>query len=179
MSRPKRLLPIGILLILVFGVSFFVFYKRAKTKSLPVSLFKAANVINQRLPKTNLVSASGQQLADDQLRHGKVILAFMMPDCPACDQENEFLKTVVNTRADVRFLYVIPFGNRNAGLKSGSSKYPIEPAYDNGSNVAKTFEMNSVPIKLFLEDGIIKRTWVDATVTPAQQAEFRNWLGAL
>jgi len=171
-----KALRIGAILIVVFGVSFFCFYKRAKKKNAPTPLFVASKVINQRLPKTNLVSISGQPLDDEKLRHGKVILAIMMPDCGPCDQENEFLKTIVDSRKDVRFFYVIPFGNKNAVLKLAQSKYALDPVYDNGSNVAKTLEINQVPIKLFLEDGIIRRTWVDATVTSEKQTEFKDWL---
>ena len=93
-----------------------------------------------------------------------------------CDQENDFLKTIVDSRKDVRFFYVIPFGNKNVGLRSGQSKYALEPVYDSGSNVARTLDINQVPIKVFLEEGIIKRTWIDATVTAEKQTEFRNWL---
>lgn len=103
----------------------------------------------------------------------------MMPDCAPCDQENEFLKTIVESRKDVRFFYLIPFGNKNGLLESAKSKYAIEPVYDNGSNVAKTLEMNQVPIKLFLEDGIIKRAWVGWSDTSEKQTEFKDWLRAL
>ena len=176
MRTLKKALGIGTILIVVFAVSLFFFYKRAKKKTPPTPMFVASKVINQPLPQTHLVNSSGQALDDDKLRHGKVVLAFMMPDCAPCDQENEFLKTVVDSRKDVRFVYVIPFGNKNTVLNLAQSKYALEPLYDNGSNVAKTLEMNQVPIKLFLEDGIIRRTWVDATLTPERQTEFKNWL---
>jgi thiol-disulfide isomerase/thioredoxin len=176
MKPLTKALGIGAILMVVFCVSFFFFYKRAKKTNPPTSLFVESKVINQRLPKTHLVSISGQPLDDEKLRHGKVILAIMMPDCGPCDQENDFLKTIVDSRKDVRFFYVIPFGNKNVVLKLAQSKYALEPVYDNGSNVAKTLEINQVPIKLFLEDGIIRRTWVDATVTPEKQTEFKNWL---
>ena len=175
--RPlTKVLRIGAILIVVFGVSFFFFYKRAKKKNLPTPLILTSAVINQPLPKTNLVNIAGKPLEDEKLRHGKIILVFMMPDCGPCDQENEFLKTVADSRKGVSFFYVIPFGNKNVVLKSAQSKYAREPVYDNGSNVAKTLEIYQVPIKVFLEDGIIKRTWVDATVTPEKQTEFKNWL---
>src|SRR5436190_627636 len=108
----KILAAIGILLT-VFCVSFLAFYKRAAQKNLsrqPLILTSA--VINQPLPKANLVNISGQQIHDEDLRHGKIVIAFMMADCAPCDQENEFLKTVVDSRKDVSFVYVIPFGNK-------------------------------------------------------------------
>ena len=100
----------------------------------------------------------------------------MMPDCGPCDQENEFLKTVAGNRKDVSFFYVIPFGNKGLVLKSGQSKYRLEPFYGDGSNLARTLEIYQVPIKVFVEDGIIRKTWIHATVDNERQAEFKDWL---
>jgi hypothetical protein len=36
-----------------------------------------------------------------------------------------------------------------------------------------------VPLKVFLEDGVIKKTWVEATVTDQRKSDFSNWLNAL
>lgn len=185
MRSLTRILGIGAILAVVFCVSFFFFYQRAKSKKrnqpkpVPTSSFVPSKVINEQLPKTNLADISGQPLDDDKLRHGKIVLVSMMPDCAPCDQENEFLKPIVNSRKDVRFIYVIPFGNKKGLLESGKSKYAIEPVYDDGSNVAKTLEMNTVPIKLFLEDGTIRRAWVGSSDTSEKQTEFKNWLQAL
>lgn len=103
----------------------------------------------------------------------------MMPDCQPCDQENEFLKTVADSRKDIRFFYVIPFGNKNPVLKLAQSKYSLDPFYDVGSNLSKSLEIYQVPIKVFLEDGIIKKTWIDATVDNQRQTEFKDWLRGL
>jgi hypothetical protein len=45
--------------------------------------------------------------------------------------------------------------------------------------VSKGLEMNQVPIKIFLEDGIIKKTWLDGTVDSQAQNEFKIWLTSL
>jgi len=176
--RPQtKVLRLCAVLVVVFGVSFFVFYRKARQKQNSATpLILTSRVINQQLPRTNLVNISGQSVDDEKLRHGKVILAFMMPDCVPCDQENEFLKTIVDSRKDIPFFYVIPFGNKKLVLKSAQTKYALEPVYDKGSNLARTLEINEVPIKIFLEDGIIKRTWLHATITQEKQNEFRNWL---
>ncbi|HKR13793.1 MAG TPA: hypothetical protein VJT15_17135 [Pyrinomonadaceae bacterium] len=175
--RTLKLLKIVMFLILVLGLSYFsFFYETPGKETPPTPLILTSGVINQPLPKANLVTLSGQQLDDEILRHGKIVLAFMMPDCKACDQENGFLETIVDSRKDVRFLYVIPFGNKNSLLQSAKDKYFLEPVYDNGSNIAKTLEINQVPIKIFLEDGVIKRTWIDASLTAEKQTEFKNWL---
>ena len=176
MRTTIKLLKIGVFVIPIFCIS-VAFYTIATRKDTPPTpLILTSGVINQQLPKTNLITLSGQQLDDETLRHGKVILAFMMPDCAPCDKENGFLKTIAESRKDVRFFYVIPFGNKKKLLESGKSKYFIEPVYDNGSNIARTLELNQVPIKIFLEDGVIKRTWISATTTTEKQIEFKNWL---
>ena len=61
----------------------------------------------------------------------------MMPDCDMCDAENEFLKTVVGSRQDVSFIYVIPFGNKEKTLESAQNKYALNPYFDNGSMLSR------------------------------------------
>jgi hypothetical protein len=99
-----------------------------------------------------------------------------MPDCRPCDQENEFLSALVGLRKDVSFIYVIPFGNKDGTLKLAQGRYASDPFFDVGSPVSKGLELYQVPIKVFLENGIIKKTWLDATVDSKQQDEFRTWL---
>lgn len=179
MKLSTRTLGGGLILVAVFCGSFYFFYQRAK-KDLPKQdLVRTPAVINQPLPKASLVNVSGEPLEDERLRRGKVVLVFMMPDCPPCDEENEFIKTVAGSRPDVSFIYVIPFGNKDAVLKWAQDKYSLDPLYDAGSNLSKSLEIYQVPIKIFLEDGIIRRTWLDATVGSQQQAEFKDWLGGL
>lgn len=179
MRSLTKTLGIGLILIVVFGVSFYFFYKRAQKSPPKQDLILTSAVINQPLPKSNFVNTSGERFDDEKLRRGKVVLVFMMPDCPPCDQENEFLKTVVDSRKDVSFFYVIPFGNKGLVLKSAQSKYAFEPFYDDGSNLSKKLQIYQVPIKVFLEGGIIKKVWLDATVDNQRQAEFRDWLNGV
>lgn len=178
--RPlTKTLGIGLILIAVFCGSFYFFYKRTQKDPPKQDLILTSAVINQPLPKSNLVNISGKPLEDERLRRGKVVLVFMMPDCPPCDQEDEFLKTVADSRKDVSFLYVLPFGNKDLVLKLAQSKYSLEPFYDNGSNLSRKLQVYQVPVKVFLEDGIIKKTWLDATVDNQRQAEFKHWLNGL
>jgi len=176
MSSLTKTLGIGLILIAVFCGTFYLFYKRAKKNPPKQPLILTSAVLNQTLPKTNLFNISGKPLEDERLRKGKVVLVFMMPDCAPCDQENEFLKTVTGSRKDVTFFYVLPFGNRDQVLQLAQSKYALDPFYDDGSNLSRKLQLYQVPIKVFLEDGIIKKTWMDATVNDQRQAEFKDWL---
>lgn len=164
------------LLIVVFCVSFFFLYQRARRNLVKDPLILTSAVIDRPLPKANLVNISGSFLDDEKLRRGKVIVVFTMTDCEPCDQENDFLKNVVNKRKDIRFINVIPFGNKDETLKLAQSKYALETYFDDGSQISRTLELYSVPIKVFLEDGIIKKTWVGATVDSQHRAEFEDWL---
>lgn len=179
MRPPTKTLGIGLILIAVFCGSFYFFYKGVRKDPTKQDLILTSAVINQPLPKSNLVNISGKPLEDEGLRRGKVVLVFMMPDCPPCDQENEFLKTVADSRKGVNFFYVIPFGNKNPVLELAQSKYALEPFYDDGSNLSRSLDLYQVPIKVFLEDGIIKKVWLDATVDNQRQAEFKDWLNGL
>jgi len=166
----------GVLLIAIFCVSFFFLYQRARSNTAKESLILTSAVINRPLPKANLVNISGGFLDDEKLRRGKVIVLFTMPDCEPCNLENDFLKNVANKRKDIPFIYIIPFGNQDPALKLAQSKYAFETYFDEGSQISKALDLYQVPIKVFLEDGIIKKTWVGATVENQQRAEFENWL---
>lgn len=178
--RPlTKILGIALILIAVFSVCFFFFYKRAQRQLPKQDLILSSAVLKQPLPKSNLVNVSGKPLEDEKLRRGKIVLVFIMPDCPPCDQENEFLKPLVGSRKDVSFYYIIPFGNKNELLKSAQGRYALEPFYDDGSNLSKKLDLYQVPIKVFLQDGIIEKTWVDISNGNPGHAEFKAWLNTL
>ena len=178
--RPfTKILTTGLILIAIFGVSFFFFYKRAQKSLAKQPLILTPAVINQPLPKANLVNISGQPLDDEKLRRGRVVLMFTLNECSYCDQENQFLKTVVDPRKDVRFFYVIPFGRKDQALKTAQSKYAFETFFDDHSMLSRSLQIYQVPIKIFVEDGIIKKTWLDASIDSDKQAEFKQWLNAL
>lgn len=125
------------------------------------------------------MNISGEVMADERLRRGRVVLVFMMPDCKPCDQENEFLKTVVASRQDVSFVYVIPFGDKDQELRLAHGRYALEPFFHIGSGLSRNLQLYQVPIKIFLEEGIIRKTWLHAALHDWEQAEFRDWLRGL
>jgi peroxiredoxin len=178
MERFSKALRMGLILIAVFCVTFYFFYKRAQ-KNLSQPLILTSAVINQPLPKAELINVSGNLLDDANLRQGKVILAFTLTNCPPCDKENEFLRAAVNRRPDVKFVYVIPFGNRELVLKAAKEKYSFETFFDDGSMLSRSLQVYEVPLKVFVEDGIIRNTWVEPTVTDQGKAAFNEWLTGL
>ena len=179
MSRLMKISFASVVLIAVFSLTFFVFYKRTQRSLAKQPLILTSAVINQPLPPANLVNISGERLDDQKLRQGKVVLIFSLLECTPCDQENEFLKTAVGNRKGVSFFYVIPFGKKDQALKAAQSKYAFETVFDQSSMLSRSLQVYQVPIKIFGEDGIIKKTWLDATLEPEKQAEFKQWLNGL
>lgn len=181
MRTLRKILALGLILLAVFCGSFYFFYRRAQKRTPPASqdLILTEAVLNRPLPQANLVNLSGEQLADEDLRQGKKVLVFMMPDCEPCDRENAFLKTVAESHQDLKFLYVIPFGNKDESLKLAQAKYALAPFYDRGSNLSRSLDIYQVPVKVFLEDGVIKKVWLDATTTDQKRAEFKAWLDSV
>jgi hypothetical protein len=179
MKSTVKILAAAAILLTVFSVSFFAFYNKAHKNQVKQPLVLTSAVINQTLPKTDLTNIAGTKIDDADLRRGKVVMAFMMPDCEACDQENEFLKPIINSRKDVRFIYVIPFGNKDVNLKLAHDKYALEPFFDVGTNLSRKLQLRQVPLKLFVEDGIIKGTFIDSAITPQAQNDFKSWLASL
>jgi hypothetical protein len=58
------------------------------------------------------------------------------------------------------------------------AKYALAPFYDRGSNLSRSLDIYEVPIKVFLEDGVIKKVWLEATSSEQKQAEFKAWLNS-
>jgi hypothetical protein len=181
MKRISKFLSVGLVVLAVLCLSLTVafFYKKTTSKPAGQPFILTTAVINHPLPAADLVNLSGTRLSDERLRHGKVVLVFTLTTCKPCDQENEFLKTVINIRNDISFFYVIPMGIKTEVLRQAQDKYCLETFFDQGSMLAKKLEVYQVPIKVFLEDGIIKKIWVEATVTNQRRSEFQNWLNGL
>jgi peroxiredoxin len=179
MKSLNKVLGLGVILLTIFCVSFFFFYKSAKGSLQPQHLILTSKVINQPLPKARLVNISGEQLGDEKLRRGKVVLLFTTTDCRYCDDENNFLKTVAGSRKDVSYYYVIPFGMKEQMLQEAQRKYAFETFYDEGSTLSRTLQVYQVPLQVYLEDGVIKKTWVDSIAYSHSEDEYKRWLSSL
>jgi thiol-disulfide isomerase/thioredoxin len=163
---------LAILFVLVFCAAFVGFYTRNdhnKAAKEPVNSGHA-------LPAAELINESNQPLADSQLKNGKVVLVFITSECDACRKESEFLKGLVSKRADVRFYGVISYGDMESSLREAKQKFPFEVFYDRGFKLAGQLGINKVPIKIFVDNGIMKKSWGGATVDEKKKADFIQWL---
>lgn len=163
--------------VLLFCASFVFFFTRSQRKAAPPPI--AAEEMGQQLPAANLVDISNARLDDESLRKGKVVLAFIHPDCSACTKESAFLKTVVGNNQNVTFYGVIPFGDRQSTLEASVRKYPFKVYFDEGFQLGGKLQITKVPIKMYLEDGIIKKVWEGATIDEQSKQEFAQWLNQI
>jgi peroxiredoxin len=163
---------LALLFVLVFCGGFVFFYTRNHEKAAsrgPVDSGKA-------LPSATLVDESSQVLAQSELRKGKLILVFVTTDCDACMKESEFLKGLVGKRSDVPFYGVISFGDMDSSLLEAKEKFPFKVYYDRGFQLAGQLGIKRVPIKIFVENGVIRESWGGATIDDKAKADFVRWL---
>lgn len=163
---------------MLFCASFVFFYHRqARKQEKHRNVLQAA--VNKTLPPTSLSNAAGELLADGFLRQGKCVLIFVAPDCNACLREGDFLRSVIELRKDVVFRGIVAHGDKRMVLEAAQKKFPFEVFYDNGFKLAGAFGITQVPIKVFVEEGIVKKTWGGATIKEEQKNEFVTWLNEL
>lgn len=162
---------LAVLFVVVFCAAFVVFYTRNNRNKAAPEPVNSGN----SLPSAELVDESNQTLADSQLKNGRVVLVFMSSNCDACMKESEFLKGIISKRTDVRFYGVISFGDMDS-LREAKGKFPFEVYYDRGFKLAGQLGIKKVPIKVFVDNGIIKKSWGGATVNEKAKADFVQWL---
>lgn len=163
---------LAIIFVLVFCGAFVFFYTRAERNKAAQGPVDSGN----SLPSADLVNESNQTLDESQLKNGRVVLVFVTAECDACMKESEFLKDLVSKRPDIRFYGVISFGDMQTSLREAKQKFPFEVFYDRGFKLARELGINRVPIKIFLDNGVIKKSWGGATVEEKKKADFVQWL---
>ena len=162
---------LALIFVLVFCAGFVVFYTRSdRNKAAPEPVAS-----ENPLPSADLVDESNQVFPDSQLKNGKVVLVFVTAECDACMKESEFLKDLVGKRTDVRFYGVVSYGGEQS-LGEAKKRFPFPVFYDRGFKLAGQLGINRVPIKLFVENGIMKKSWGGATVDEKKKAAFIRWL---
>lgn len=180
----KRWLTIaGVLLflIVVFCAGFAFFYYRIRqaqdAQSKPVA--SSGSLINQPLPQANLTDVYGSKVDEQVIRKGKVVVVFVTADCDACATESKFMGTLLGRRQDVRFYGIIPFGARPKSPAEAEKNFPFRVFYDESNSLVITMGLNRMPVKVFLEDGIIKKGWIGAALTDQAKQSFVSWLDSL
>jgi hypothetical protein len=163
-------------LVLLFFGSFTYFHHKFQTGEEKDPLNFPSSFLNKPLPMLHLVDVTGGELSYSELQKGKVVLVLVTEGCHRCLEEANFIGGVLNLRDDVRFYGVIPFGADRSVLKSAVGKFPFKTFFDEGAVLQDAFRLDKVPLKLYLENGIIKKGWGGATYNEVKEAEFKHWL---
>ncbi len=175
MNSPFKWILATVFIAGLFCVSFVYFYTKLQTeKSSPTAEIEKKRT--KVLPEAKLIDLDSQILSDEKLRKGKVILIFVTSSCEACLTESKFLSDLLNKRSDIYFYGVTSYGNPKETLEIAQNKFPFKVYYDADSLLALQLKITKVPIKIYLEDGIIKKVWGGATVSEDKKSEFINWL---
>ncbi|HEX7331189.1 MAG TPA: redoxin family protein [Pyrinomonadaceae bacterium] len=162
---------LAIIFVLVFCAGFVAFYTRNDRNKVAPEPVSSGN----SLPAAELVDESSQVLPESQLKNGKVVLVFVTAECDACMKESAFLKDLVSKRPDIRFYGVVSFGDEKS-LGEAQGKFPFQVFYDRGLKLRGQLGIDRVPIKVFVENGIMKKSWGGATIDEKKKAAFIRWL---
>jgi peroxiredoxin len=159
-------------------VGFVFFYNRIQ-RSQAVPSDTSKSLINKPLPHAQLVDVYGSKVDEQVLRSGRVVLVFVTTDCDACGAEAKFLQTLLGRRKDVAFYGLVPFGSHPDSPDTAKKMFPFRIFYDEDNSFVHTMGLNRVPVKVFLEDGIIKKGWIGAALTDKAKQSFVEWLDGL
>ena len=169
----------------VFCAGFFFFksrIERSQVEAQPVGAEESnsKSLINTPFPLgAQLVNTDGAKVDEQILRKGRVVVIFITMECDACLAEGKFLETVTDRRRDVTFYGLVPFGTRPDASHVAAKTFPFRVFYDEANSFVMTMGINRVPVKVFLEDGIIKKGWIGAALTDKAKQSFVEWLDGL
>jgi hypothetical protein len=137
---------------------------------------KLSSLMGRLLPAANLMTVDGQPFPDPAWRKGKVMLVLLTTGCEACRAEGTFLSSAIRARSDVKFLGVLSFEQDQASLLAAQKLFPFPVVRDDRMELMQALRLTSVPVKIYLVDGVVKRSWGGATADAQAQREFMEWL---
>src|SRR6266498_1294964 len=123
------------------------------------------------IPQARLVDVSGNFLQDNELRRGKVILVLLSSECEACLKDGQFLKAVISKYSNIRFYGALLFWSEIT-VDHIEDKFPMKLFYDQDALLRHGLGVKSTPMKIYLEDGDVKKVWVGTPITPQAESAF-------
>src|SRR5215216_296469 len=154
----------------VFCAGFVFFYNRIPRSEVEVSVgnqpsgeevsASPKSLINTPFPHSELVDIHGTKVDEHILRTGRVVVVFLTLECDACFTEGKFLETVMSRRRDVAYYGLVPFGRPSKADEAAEKPFPFKVFYDESNSFVSKMGINRVPVKVFLEDGVIKKGWM-------------------
>lgn len=178
-SRLRWIAGVILFLTAVFCGGLYYFQHRIQRSQAEAETVTSKSLINKPFPRAKLVDAYGADVDEQTLRTGRVVVVFLTMDCDACASEGKFLQTVVGRRKDVTFYGLVPFGTHPQDPQATEKVFPFKVLYDEGNAYVATMGINRVPVKVFLENGVIKKGWIGAALTDQAKGSFLEWLDSL
>jgi len=170
-------LTIACTFVLGYGVAQFskgAHHKESAARVLAAS--KLPSRIGKPLPPTHFFGVGSRPVAEESWRKGKVVLVLLTTGCDACRAEGEFLRSVVHARDDVKFLGVLSFEQDEPSLVAAQTVFPFPVVRDDRMELMRGLGLSGVPVKIYLQDGVIKQSWGGATMDDQARRQFREWL---
>lgn len=162
---------------ILFVVSIGLVYFLSKSRNQQTKQVITSSIIGAQLPEYLLVDHTGKVLDKVLLKNGKVILVFITADCDFCLEESKFLNSVITKNPKIPFYGIVLFSSDREILEYVETKFPFRVFLDKDSLLRKAFDIKGVPIKLYLENGIVKKAWIGST--QESQRDFISWLDSL
>lgn len=162
----------------VFCLGFVFFHSRIPRSEAEVTA-TPKSLIDKPFPHSNLFDIHGSKVDEQILRRGRVVVVFVTLECDACVAEEKFLQTVLSRRRDVSFYGIIPFGRPPDSQAFVDKHFPFAVFYEDSNSFVPGMGINRVPVKVYLEDGIIKKGWLGAATSDKARTSFLEWLDAL
>lgn len=132
--------------------------------------------VGKPAPTVRFTAPGGMTLAEERWRKGKVVLVLLTTECDACLAEGTFLRTLIDKRRDVQFLGVLSFEQDEQALRRAQKLFPFPVVRDEHTKLLSALRISGVPVKIYLEDGIVKRYWGGASLQASARESFRDWL---
>lgn len=187
MRKHLKLILVATLVLLLAGTFFYVRKARKQAATRDAKMINEAGVtlvrnyrqvLGSQLPPFALANTSGEQLAENSVREGNVVLFFLAVDCKACKENGEFFKSAVSARSDVRYYGVRPYDKDSEFDKAYGNLVPFAVYFDVDHKLSRYLGIRGVPVAIFLKDGNIKRIWGGIAKEEREKIEFNSWLSS-
>lgn len=130
-------------------------------------------VVGKPLPTNRLTDLSGKMLSDDELRRGKVFLVFLTPDCEACLKEGWYLEPIIDKYKNLRFYgALVHQWDISADALGGKFPSNLKLFVDKDSLLLEALKARAFPLKIYLENGIIRNIWIGTPSSPQVEGKF-------
>jgi len=161
-----------------YAVTQHIYFKRQSSQI--VHSKYNPEVVGKPLPTHRLTDLSGKMLGDDELRRGKVFLVLLTVDCEACLKEGRFLEPIIDKYKNLRFYGALVF-QQDISAEALKGKFPsnLKLFVDKDSLLLRGLKARAFPLKIYLENGVIRNIWAGTPNSPQVEGKFLEELGEI